>query len=117
MIVPRPRPLKQPANVAKVVAPKVAHKKAVTSPVVNHVTDNPGQQSVHQTPEFKAADGKGNWTCMASGFGRRSARNGTTSIESGALRHIGAVDMLGKDLPALHPRRPDCIVSVRRKKN
>jgi hypothetical protein len=33
------------------------------------------------------------------------------------LRHVGTIDVLGRDLPALHPQHADCIISIKRRAN
>ena len=111
-----PRPLPRP--VAVVTQPgRITHTQTPTRAAVgeNLITRKTGRQSVHDAPRFAAKDG-GTWHCLASGHGkRRSFVDGEVAV-TGALRHVGAVDVLGRDLPALHPDRTGCLISIRRRK-
>ena len=82
-----------------------------------HITRLPGRQPVHAEPRFAADDGGKPWRCLASGHGKRLNRADEGFESAGALRHVGAVDVLGRDLPALHPRHPNCIISIRRRRD
>jgi hypothetical protein len=122
MIVPRPRPLAVPYQVPNQVPqarpqarPVLVPKQQAAAVGHGHVTNTTGRQPAHATPRFRAADGGTDWHCLASGHGkRRSYVDGQVAV-SGALRHVGAVDVLGRDLPALHPQHTSCVISVRRR--
>jgi hypothetical protein len=116
MLVPRPRPV-QTASVPSGTPGTMTHSPTPAVPAVakTHITANPGRQAQHAAPQFAADDGGRPWSCLASGHGmRRSVVDGKVVV-AGALRHVGAIDVLGRDLPALHPGRSDCIISVRRR--
>lgn len=116
--IPRPRPIKHPGRIpGGTVAPIVNQAVPLTAAVgPNLVTGQTGRQDAHAAPQFAAPGGNGKWTCLASGHGkRRSVVDGEVAT-TGALMHVGAVDVLGRDLPALHPERSGCIISVRRRK-
>jgi hypothetical protein len=78
-----------------------------------HITLTPGRQAQHNLPEFGAADGGQPWHCVASGHGQRKTLVDRRVSVSGALRHVGSIDVLGRDLPALHPQHANCIISIR----
>lgn len=110
---PQPKPHKLIAHNKK---PTVTLVPAGTSPSQSMVTNKPGRQPGHNVPEFAAKDGGGNWGCVASGHGLRKLATGRATGGSNTLRHVGAIDVMGRDLPALHPGHADCIIAVRRKK-
>ena len=116
MLVPRPKPVRT-ASIPSGTPGTMTHSPTPKAPAAakTHITSAPGRQAQHDAPQFAADDGGRPWTCLASGHGiRRSVVDGKV-VGAGALRHVGAVDVLGRDLPALHPARSDCIISVRRR--
>ena len=116
MLVPRPKPVRT-ASIPSGTPGTMTHSPTPKAPAAakTHITSAPGRQAQHDAPQFAADDGGRPWTCLASGHGiRRSVVDGKVVV-AGALRHVGAVDVLGRDLPALHPARSDCIISVRRR--
>lgn len=116
--VPRPRPTKVPGQVQTQTAAPVVHQATPRAGAVGPamVTRQTGRQPQHAAPQFSAKGGKGKWTCLASGHGKRRSLTDREVQTTGALRHVGAIDVLGRDLPALHPERSGCIISVRRRK-
>lgn len=110
---PKPRP-SRPGKVAGTGGIKHApqHQKAAVGQTL--VTRNAGRQAAHDSARFAAADG-GNWNCLASGHGKRTTYADRQAQASGALRHVGAVDVMGRDLPAVHPRHSGCIIAVKRR--
>lgn len=115
MLVPRPKPV-QTASIPSGTAGTITHSSTVmgSTSAKTQITAAPGRQAQHDAPLFAADDGGKPWTCLASGHGiRRSVVDGRVVV-AGALRHVGAIDVLGRDLPALHPGRSDCLISVRR---
>jgi hypothetical protein len=135
-LIPRPKPIATPVlapNKAPTVQPQakpvLVPSQSTTTPQIAHVqeprtpaigrtqiTNVAGRQAAHATPRFRAEDGGKAWHCVASGHGqRRSVVDGRVEV-SGALRHVGSVDVLGRDLPALHPRHSSCVISIRRRK-
>lgn len=117
VVVPRPRPTGNVVPVTTTSAPTVTHRPQPRATAVGRtqVTPQIGRQDRLDPPQFADSDGKGNWRCLASGHGVRRTTEGQRVLQNGALRHVGSVDVLGRDLPALHPRHSDCIVSVRRR--
>jgi len=116
MLVPRPKPART-ASVPSGTPGTMTHSPTPKGPAAakTHITAAPGRQAQHAAPQFAADDGGQPWSCLASGHGmRRSVVDGKVVV-AGALRHVGAIDVLGRDLPALHPGRSDCIISVRRR--
>jgi len=118
IMVPRPKP--QPTAqkpVAKGGA--TSHQSAATVPALKkeHITRSPGRQEQHNLPEFEASEGGQPWHCVASGHGQRKSLIDRRVSVSGALRHVGTIDVLGRDLPALHPQHADCIISIKRRAN
>jgi hypothetical protein len=131
-----------PTALGKAVPPKVAilrpkpretAKKVVTpasNPVVSHhvnhiaepkkyqhVAVSTGRHEQTNLPKFRNNANKEEWECVASGFGRRSEateRGGV--LVNGALRHLGNVDALARDVPARHPKHSGCMISIKRKK-
>ncbi|WP_168769559.1 hypothetical protein [Yoonia sediminilitoris] len=81
----------------------------------SQITPQAGRQDQLNPPQFAASDGGENWRCVASGHGQRRTQEGQRVAHSGALRHVGAINVMGRDLPALHPRHSDCLVTVRRR--
>ena len=118
VLVPRPKP-RPTAQKPAATGGTTTHAQTPTRPALakKHVTVDPGRQEQHDLPQFDAADGGQPWRCVASGHGQRRTLNDRRVSVSGALRHIGSIDVLGRDLPALHPQHADCIISLRRKKN
>lgn len=116
--VPRPRPTRVPGQVPAQTSAPVVHQATPQAGAVGPtlVTRQTGRQPQHAAPQFAAKGGKGKWTCLASGHGKRRSATDREVRATGALRHVGAVDVLGRDLPALHPERSGCIISVRRRK-
>ncbi len=116
VLIPRPRPTSL-TKLTSTSGGKITHqpvtKKAALGP--GHVTQTTGRQALHDAPVFAAEDGGQPWNCLASGHGQRKTLVGRQVLVNGALRHVGAVDVLGRDLPALHPAHANCIISVRRK--
>lgn len=93
----------------------VSHQTAATKPAVGPslVTSATGRQVLHDAPRFTTQGGE-EWHCLASGHGpRRSVTDGEVR-QNGALRHVASIDLLGRDLPALHPSHADCMIAVRR---
>lgn len=115
--VTRPRPRPTNTVISTSGGGKITHSPTVTSPArgPGHVTATAGRQTAHATPRFADAKGGGDWNCVASGFGKRRTAADAEAGASGALRHVGAVDVLGRDLPALHPDHANCVISVRRR--
>jgi hypothetical protein len=116
MLVPRPNPMRT-ASVQSGTPGTITHSPTPKAPssAKTFITSAPGRQAQHAAPQFAADDGGRPWSCVASGHGmRRSVVDGKVVV-AGALRHVGAIDVLGRDLPALHPDRSDCIISVRRR--
>jgi hypothetical protein len=115
IMVPRPRPSRL-TSAKPGPSASVAHKQSLTAPPLGrqHVTNRPGRQEANNEPRFAGANG-GAWHCLASGHGKRRTRADGEVASQGALRHVGAVDVLGRDLPALHPDHAECIISVRRR--
>ncbi len=118
VLVPRPRP--QPGSIAVTTTGggQITHaptpRQAARGP--EHVTPRTGRAIAHNPPRFSSRDGGRSWHCLASGHGkRRTIVDGEVAV-TGALRHVGAVDVLGRDLPALHPEHTSCIISVRRRR-
>jgi len=118
VLVPRPKP-RPSAQKPAATGGTTTHAQTPTRPALakKHVTVDPGRQEQHDLPQFDAADGGQPWRCVASGHGQRRTLNDRRVSVSGALRHIGSIDVLGRDPPALHPQHADCIISLRRKKN
>ncbi|WP_142638999.1 hypothetical protein [Ruegeria faecimaris] len=82
----------------------------------DHVAATPGRHDPHDLPRFRSAAAKENWECVASGFGQRRYDAGRgVLLNSGALRHLGNVDAMARDVPARHPKHSGCIISVKRK--
>lgn len=119
--IPRPRP--RPTTTATTTPTNgggpIKHAPEVTMPARGHeqITIETGRQTPHAPPRFASEDGAGDWACLASGFGKRRTAADADSQANGALRHVGAVDVLGRDLPALHPDHTSCIITVRRRKD
>ena len=115
IMVPRPRPSGL-TSAKPGPSATVAHRQSLTSPPLGrqHVTNRPGRQEANNEPRFASTNG-GAWHCLASGHGKRHTRVDGEVASQSALRHVGAVDVLGRDLPALHPDHAECIISVRRR--
>ncbi len=114
--VPRPKP-RPTAQKPKAQGGASSHKTHVTqAPVASrHITAEPGRQAQHNPPSFADANGRGSWDCLASGHGQRKTLTNRRVTVAGALRHVGSIDLVGRDLPALHPGHANCIISVKRK--
>ncbi|MCR9150724.1 MAG: hypothetical protein NXH83_11160 [Rhodobacteraceae bacterium] len=123
-LVPRPRPTGAGTVTGQAAGSQtgggtIRHQQQPRGPALGpgHVTGTTGRQALHEPPAFAAADGGQPWRCLASGHGKRRTLSGDTVVSDGALRHVGAIDLLGRDLPALHPDHADCIISVRRRRD
>jgi len=123
-LVPRPRPTGAGTVTGQAAGSQtgggtIRHQQQPRGPALGpgHVTGTTGRQALHEAPAFAAADGGQPWRCLASGHGKRRTLSGDTVVSDGALRHVGAIDLLGRDLPALHPDHADCIISVRRRRD
>ncbi len=82
-----------------------------------HVAASPGRHEQHDLPAFRE-DATGDlWDCVASGFGQRRAlpTERGTALSAGALRHLGSVDAIARDVPARHPEHAGCVISVKRR--
>ena len=111
--IPQPIPQRVPT-----LAPTVTHRPQVRPVGIGRelITSTPGRQPAHNPPAFQGKAQGEQWNCVASGHGKRKSVEDGKVVSNGALRHVGSVDVLGRDLPALHPRHPHCIVSVKRRK-
>ena len=119
LMVPRPQPRPGDVTPTRSRIPEITH---LPEPVEHaagaaQITPQAGRQDRLNPPQFAAGDGQGNWRCIVSGHGARLTQEGQRVAQNGALRHVGAIDVMGRDLPALHPRRSDCLVTVRRRDN
>ncbi len=116
-IVPQARPQVLPQRVPAAI-PEIVHRPKTRPEGIGRdlITATPGRQPSHNAPAFKGKTQAETWNCLASGHGRRKSVENGAVVSSGALNHVGAVDVLGRDLPALHPRHSHCIVSVKRRK-
>ncbi len=113
---PRPRPttgtVQQPGSTQ--VTHHLTHQS--NSKKHDHVAATPGRHDPHDLPRFRNAAAKENWECVASGFGQRRYDAGRgVLLNNGALRHLGNVDAMARDVPARHPKHSGCIISVKRK--
>ncbi len=113
---PRPRPttgtVQQPGSTQ--VTHHLSHQS--NSKKHDHVAATPGRHDPHDLPRFRNAAAKENWECVASGFGQRRYDAGRgVLLNNGALRHLGNVDAMARDVPARHPKHSGCIISVKRK--
>ncbi len=113
---PRPRPttgtVQQPGSTQ--VTHHLTHQS--NSKKHDHVAATPGRHDPHDLPRFRSAAAKENWECVASGFGQRRYDAGRgVLLNNGALRHLGNVDAMARDVPARHPKHSGCIISVKRK--
>ncbi len=117
VVVPRPRPQPSTTVVSTSGGGAITHRPTPQQPPIGpeHVTPQTGRAVPHNPPRFTASDGGRDWHCIASGHGQRRVLTDGEVTSTGALRHVGAVDVLGRDLPALHPEHADCIISVRRR--
>ena len=111
--IPQPIPQRVPN-----LAPKITHRPQVRSVGIGRelITVTPGRQPLHNPPAFQGKAQGETWNCVASGHGKRKSVEDGKVVSNGVLRHVGSVDVLGQDLPALHPRHAHCIVSVKRRK-
>ena len=121
MLVPQRVPQAMPQPIPQLVptqAPKITHRPQVRPVGIGRelITVNPGRQSLHNPPAFQGKAQSETWNCVASGHGKRKSVKDGKVVSNGALRHVGSVDVLGQDLPALHPRHAHCIVLVKRRK-
>lgn len=118
LLVPRPRPV---SNTPKPVASggNVAHVPTPSQPAIGKVlvTETAGRQPAHNPPQFDVDKGGRAWNCLASGHGQRKTLSNRRVSVSGALTHVRSIDVLGRDLPALHPDHAECVLSVRRKRD
>ncbi len=114
---PKPRPHLVP-TLSTSQGATTKHKPQVQAPAIGSqvVTKQIGRQPQHNAPRFQATNGDV-IRCVASGYGkRRSVVDGEVET-TGVLRHVGSVDVLGRDLPALHPRHSKCIITIKRRKD
>ncbi len=113
---PKPRPTTgtvQPTGTTQVTH-HLTHQS--NSKKHDHVAATPGRHDPHDLPRFRDAAAKENWECVASGFGQRRYDAGRgVLLNNGALRHLGNVDAMARDVPARHPKHSGCIISVKRK--
>ncbi len=114
---PRPRPttgtVQQPGSTQ--VTHHLTHQS--NSKKHDHVAATPGRHDPHDLPRFRNAAVNENWECVASGFGQRRYDAGRgVLLNNGALRHLGNVDAMARDVPARHPKHSGCIISVKRKR-
>ncbi len=113
---PKPRPTTgtvQPTGTTQVTH-HLTHQS--NSKKHDHVAATPGRHDPHDLPRFRNAATKENWECVASGFGQRRYDAGRgVLLNNGALRHLGNVDAMARDVPARHPKHSGCIISVKRK--
>ncbi len=118
MLLPRPKPRPNTQKPIAIGGP-TSHKPVATEPALKqaHITRFSGRQEQHNLPEFDAADGGQPWRCVASGHGQRKSLSDRRVSTSGTLRHVGSIDVLGRDLPALHPQHANCIISLKRRTN
>ena len=121
MLVPERVPQAIPQAIPQRVptpAPKITHRPQVRPVGIGRelITATPGRQPLHNPPAFQGKAQGETWNCVASGHGKRKSVEDGKVVSSGALRHVGSVDVLGQDLPALHPRHAHCIVLVKRRK-
>ena len=113
-----PRPMPRPnAQKPQAQGGSSSHETQVThAPVASrHITVTPGRQAQHNPPSFADANGGGSWDCLASGHGQRETLTNRRVTVAGALQHVGSIDLVGRDLPALHPGHANCIISVQRR--
>ncbi|SIS87290.1 hypothetical protein SAMN05421759_1055 [Roseivivax lentus] len=115
--IQRPRPRPQIVVATPQSATQVRHApQPVVPPLASqHITRSTGRQAAHAEPRFASRDDGPPWSCIASGHGKRRSAAGDETATEGALRHAGSVDLMARDLPALHPRHADCLISVRRR--
>ncbi|MGI9368320.1 MAG: hypothetical protein ACR2O2_05725 [Ruegeria sp.] len=114
---PKPRPLK--GTVSQTGTKQVSHHQThqTNAKKHDHVAATPGRHDAHDLPRFRSADANEEWECVASGFGQRKYDAGRgILLNSGALRHLGNVDAMARDVPARHPKHSGCIISVKRKR-
>jgi hypothetical protein len=111
---PKPRPV---GKTNATGGGSITHHPQPQAASVGHglVTRNAGRQAAHDAAQFTTGDGAARWSCLASGHGKRLTRTGRGAEPSGAFRHVGAVDVMGRDLPAVHPRHSGCLVAVKRR--
>ncbi|WP_298938155.1 hypothetical protein [uncultured Ruegeria sp.] len=113
---PKPRPTK--GTVQQPGATQVTHHLThqTKSKKHDHVAATPGRHDAHALPRFRNAVNE-EWECVASGFGQRRYDAGRgVLLNSGALRHLGNVDAMARDVPARHPKHSGCIISIKRKR-
>lgn len=109
---PLPHPVVSTSNGGKIVHQPTVSRPAVGPSLITHTT---GRQTPDNVPRFETENGD-DWHCLASGHGaRRTVVDGEVQ-QDGALRNITSIDVLGRDLPALHPAHADCIIAVRRER-
>ncbi|MFY9206380.1 MAG: hypothetical protein WAO67_11665 [Yoonia sp.] len=114
---PKPRPNLVP-TLTTTQGATITHKPEVQAPAIGHqvVTRQIGRQPQHNAPRFQTTNNEV-IRCVASGHGRRRSVVDGEVESTGSLRHVGAVDVLGNDLPALHPRHAKCLITVKRRKD
>ncbi len=114
---PKPRPTK--GAVAQPGKTQVTHHQThqTASKKFDHIATTTGRHDSHDLPRFRKAETGEHWDCVASGFGQRRYDAGRgVLLSSGALRHLGNVDAMARDVPARHPKHSGCIISVKRKR-
>ncbi len=114
----RPRPRPTTVTVQQTGSTQVTHhlNHQSNSKKHDHVAATPGRHDPHDLPRFRSVAAKENWECVASGFGQRRYDAGRgVLLNNGALRHLGNVDAMARDVPARHPKHSGCIISVKRK--
>ncbi len=115
----RPRPRPTTGTVQQPGSTQVTHHftRQSNSKKHDHVAATPGRHDPHDLPRFRNAAANENWECVASGFGQRRYDAGRgVLLNNGALRHLGNVDAMARDVPARHPKHSGCIISVKRKR-
>ncbi|MBO9409468.1 hypothetical protein J7399_18670 [Shimia sp. R9_1] len=118
IVRPKPRPAKLTAPKGQTAASATHQPKIQSAPKkFQHIAAVPGRHAPHDPPRFKESAAGEEWECVASGFGpRRTANARGQLLASGALRHIGNVDAMARDVPARHLKHSGCIISIKRRK-
>ncbi|MBO9398478.1 hypothetical protein J7400_17535 [Shimia sp. R9_2] len=118
IVRPKPRQAKLTAPSGQTAASATHRPKIQSAPKkFQHIAAVPGRHAPHDPPLFKEGAAGEEWECVASGFGpRRTANARGQLLASGALRHIGNVDAMARDVPARHLKYSGCIISIKRRK-
>ena len=115
---PVPRPNSQRIQTATTPATATHHETHRSQPRKHRdIAISPGRHDQHDLPAFRDAGTGDEWRCAASGFGQRRplpTERGAL-LSAGALRHLGSVDALARDVPARHPEHAGCIIAVKRR--